>query len=453
MSNVAGNNTPKIGFDDIPIGKFHIKMMGITYGAHFQDGYAIGVIGLGLTAIVPALGLSTLWTSLIATSVMLGLFIGSLCMGWLSNKYGRAKIFMASFVLIATCTFLQLFVETALQLFILRLFIGIGLGGDYSVGHTMLAEFLPRKSRGTCLGAFSVIWTFGFVAATLVGYCMSDTLAENWRWFLFTAFPMDALILISRIGQPESPRWLMSKGRVKEANAIVHKYFGEHVTLDDELVGAGTVTKGKFSDLFGPKLIRRTAFNCIFCAALVMPYFAVYTFLPRILEAMRMEDNITTTLFLNGFLVVGTFFGLWCTAKFSRRGYSIFSFFFLGVLLFTLGMIPPEMTALTIFVFAIYTLHTAGYNNIFGVYPSESFPTEIRSSGVGLATAASRIGAAGGTFLMPFSLEALGIPGTMAWLSATLILGGIVTIMWAPETKYATLREAGAGDEVLTANS
>ena len=452
MSNAVGT-IPKVGFDDIPVNKFHFKMMGITYGAHFQDGYAIGLIGLGLTAIVPALNLSTLWTSLIATSVMLGLFIGSLGMGWLSNKYGRAKIFMVSFILIATCTFLQLFVETAFQLFILRLLIGIGLGGDYSVGHTMLAEFLPRKQRGTWLGAFSVIWTFGFVAATLVGYFMQDTLAENWRWFLFTAFPMDVLILISRIGQPESPRWLVSKGRVEEANAIVHKYFGEHVTLEDELVGVGKVSQGKFSDLFSPRLIRRTAFNCIFCAALVMPYFAVYTFLPRILEAMRMEDNITTTLFLNGFLVVGTFFGLWCTAKFSRRGYSIFSFFFLGALLFTLGMIPPEMTALTIFVFAIYTLHTAGYNNIFGVYPSESFPTEIRSSGVGLATAASRIGAAGGTFLMPFSLDRLGIPGTMTWLSITLIIGGIVSIMWAPETKHATLRQAGAGDDVAAANS
>ena len=452
MANATTASTvPQVGFDDIPVGKFHYKMMALTYGAHFQDGYTLGVIGIALTAVTPALNLSTLWVSLIASSAMIGLFIGSFGLGWVANKYGRAKIFTLNFILISICTFLQLFVQSAEQLFVLRLLIGIGLGGDYGVGHVMLAEFLPRKSRSIYLGAFAIFWTTGFVIASFVGYFMQQFLDQDyWRWLLFSAFPFAALVLILRFGTPESPRWLISKGRVQEANAIVHKYFGAHVTLDDELIGAGKVSAGKLSDLFGPKLIRRTAFNCLFCPALVLPFFALYTFLPSILGYMGLENNMTTALFLDLFLVLGTVWGIWCTLKFTRRGFTIFSFFFLGVALFLLGIIPDSMPYLIIAIFAAYTLHISGFNNMYGVYPSECFPTEVRTLGVGLATAASRIGAALGTFVMPFSLDKLGVPGTMAWISGVLFLGGIVSILWAPETKFATLREASAGDDVVT---
>lgn len=442
----------KVMFDDIPINKFHVKMAAITFGAHFQDGFSIGVIGLALTAITPVLQLSTLWVSLIASSALIGLFFGSFFLGWIANKVGRAKIFMIDFVIVCICTFLQFFVQSASMLFILRLLIGIGLGGDYSVGHTMLAEFLPRKNRGVILGSFSLIWTCGYVLATFCGVWLAP-LGQNWRWLLVTAFPMALLVLIFRIGTPESPRWLIKAGRIEEANAIVHKYFGENVSLEDEIEGLkqGEKAHGKFSDLFGPKLIKRTAFNGLFTAALVAPYFAIYTFLPRILEIMGFGENFTTDLVINVFLIIGAILGLWMTAKFSRRGFLIGSFLFLAVTLFILGIIPSYLKLLLIIDFAAFTLIMSAISNIFGVYPAESFPTEIRSLGVGFATACSRAGAAVGTFLLPFSVSGLGIPWTMTWMAFVLLIGAIVTIAWAPETKNATLRDASSGDVIKSA--
>ncbi|HWR09938.1 MFS transporter [Sporomusa sp.] len=433
------NTSSLIKFDDVPLSKFHLKMTGITFAAHFTDGFSLGVIGIALTVITPQMGLSPFWQGLIGSSALIGLFLGSLILGWISDYYGRQKIFMLNFVIIAAATFFQFFVQTPEQLFILRILIGIGLGGDYSVGHTMLAEFLPRKHRGAILGSFSVIWTFGYVLASFLGVYLQSTLAESWRWLLVSAFPLAMLVILLRIGSPESPRWLLRQGRIEEAKAIVSKYLGSNVVLDDEQPEKGT---GNFIDLFSRKLITRTLFNCIFFMCLVIPYFAIYTFLPDILKTMGLSENFTTHMFLNALLVVGAFLGIWWTIKFSRRGFLISSFIFLCLSLLALGLLPSDSKTLMVVTFAAFSLVMSAVSNLVGVFPAESFPTDVRSSGVGLATAASRLGAAVGTFLLPMSIANLGMSYTLLWLTGTLVVGTVVSIAWAPETKALTLSEA-----------
>ena len=430
-----------IKFDDVPLNKFHVKMTGITFAAHFTDGFSLGVIGIALTVITPQMGLSPFWQGLIGSSALIGLFLGSLLLGWVSDYYGRKKIFMCNFVLIAVATALQFFVQTPEQLFILRIIIGIGLGGDYSVGHTMLAEFLPRKHRGAILGSFSVIWTFGYVLASFVGMFLHSTLGESWRWLLVSAFPLALFVLIYRLGSPESPRWLLRQGRSEEAQAIVKRYMGENVVLDDEKTEQ---QMGRFSDLFSRKLITRTLFNCIFFMCLVIPYFAIYTFLPDILKIMGLAENFTTNMLLNALLILGALLGIWWTIKCTRRGFLINSFIFLSIALFTLGMLPDSSKMLMVITFAAFTLVMSAVSNLVGVFPAESFPTDVRSSGVGLATAASRLGAAVGTFLLPMSIANLGMTYTLFWLTGTLVVGTLVSIAWAPETKSLTLSEASS---------
>ncbi len=433
------NTGSVIKFDDVPLNKFHVKMTGITFAAHFTDGFSLGVIGIALTVITPQMGLSPLWQGLIGSSALIGLFLGSLILGWVSDYFGRQKIFMLNFVLIAVATVLQFFVQTPEQLFFLRILIGIGLGGDYSVGHTMLAEFLPRKHRGAILGSFSVIWTFGYVLASFLGLFLQNTLADSWRWLLVSAFPLAVFVILLRIGSPESPRWLLRQGRIEEAQAIVNKYLGPNVVLDEKPPAQDS---GRFIDLFSRRLITRTLFNCIFFMCLVIPYFAIYTFLPDILKTMGLAENFTTNMLLNALLIVGAFVGIWWTIQFSRRGFLINSFIFLAISLLALGLLPATAKTLMVVTFAAFTLVMSAVSNLVGVFPAESFPTDVRSSGVGLATAASRLGAAVGTFLLPMSIANLGMSYTLLWLTGTLVVGTIVSIAWAPETKALTLSEA-----------
>ncbi|TLP70834.1 MFS transporter [Pseudomonas nitroreducens] len=428
-----------VKIDDLPIGRFHIKIAGLTFGAHFTDGYILGLIGIAFTLINPQMALTPFWQGLIGSSALLGLFFGSLFFGWVSDHLGRQKIFLISFVLITIASVMQFYVETAMQLFLCRVLIGIGLGGDFSVGHAMLAEFSPRKHRGVLLGSFSVIWTFGYVAATFVGTALLPLGDDAWRWMLASSAIPAAMILIARIGSPESPRWLIHKGRVEEARAIVRKHLGANVEIDEEVI---TRKHAGYSALFSREYRKRTAFNCLFFICIVMPYFAIYTFLPSILQKMGLAEGFGTEMMLNALLVVGALLGIWCTIKFSRRGFLINSFLILAASLFLLVLLPGSMAWLMVACFGLFTLVLSAVSNLVGVYPAESFPTEVRAGGIGLATAASRLGSALSTFLLPVSVAGIGLNPTMAILAGILLLGAVISIAWAPETKDLTLTNA-----------
>jgi putative MFS transporter len=273
----------------------------------------LGIIRIALTFITPQMKLGPFWLGLLGSSALLGLFLGSLIFGRVSDYVGRQKIFVLSFVIITIGSLLQFFVQSPSQLFLLRILIGIGIGGDYSVGHVMLAEFSPRKHRGVLLGSFSVIWTFGYVLSTFVGMWMQSFGPDAWRWMLASSTIPAAIILFARIGTPESPRWLINKGRIEEAREIVRKYVGKNIVLADENPSKEV---SNFSVLFNKELRKRTAFNCLFFVCLVMPYFAIYTFLPSILEIMGLKAGFGTDLLLNILLIIGAVLGIWFTVIF-----------------------------------------------------------------------------------------------------------------------------------------
>ena len=140
-------NTSPVRMDDLPLNRFHCRIAALTFGAHLTDGYVLGVIGYAIIQLTPAMQLTPFMAGMIGGSALLGLFLGSLVLGWISDHIGRQKIFTFSFLLITLASFLQFFATTPEHLIGLRILIGIGLGGDYSVGHTLLAEFSPRPSR------------------------------------------------------------------------------------------------------------------------------------------------------------------------------------------------------------------------------------------------------------------------------------------------------------------
>ncbi|MDE1180346.1 MFS transporter [Paraburkholderia sp.] len=435
-----------IPLDDVPLNAFHIKIAGLTFGAHFTEGYALGTIGYALASLNQQMPLDAFWMGMVGSSALLGIFIGSLIFGCLSDRLGRQKIFLLSFVIITLAAFAQFFITSPFELCLLRVLIGVGMGGDFAVGHAILAEFSPRKHRGTLLGSFSVVWTVGYVVANLLGMHYGSASPDAWRWLLASAGVPALVVLLLRVGTPESPRWLYGKGRIAEAKAIVLRHFGPNVSLeggDDEHVANSK--RGGFARLFKPDLITRTLFNCLFFVCLVIPYFAIYTFLPTILKAIHLSDGSGADFLLNGFLVLGALIGIWLTIKLPRRTFLIGSFAVTCLSLVALSMLPDSAVMPIIVAFAIFTLTMSAFSNLVGVFPPECFPTEVRASGVGLAIACSRLGSAVGTFLLPLGIVGIGFHSTMMALAGVLLVGMVVSIAWAPETKHLTLNQASRG--------
>lgn len=157
---------------------------------------------------------------------------------------------------------------------------------------------------------------------------------------------------------------------------------------------------------------------------------------------MGLAEGFGTELMLNLLLIIGALIGIWCTVKFSRRGFLINSFIILAVALFLLAILPGNLAWLMVLTFGVFTLVLSAVSNLVGVFPAESFPTHLRASGIGLATAVSRLGSAVSTFLLPVSVAGIGLSPTMGILAGILVFGAVISWAWAPETKALTLNQA-----------
>ena len=182
-------------------------------------------------------------------------------------------------------------------------------------------------------------------------------------------------------------------------------------------------------------------FNCAFFVCLVIPYFAIYTFLPTILKTIGLAEGFGADLLLNGFLVLGALIGIWLTIRLSRRGFLIGSFAVTCASLVALAVLPSSAALAMIVAFAIFTLTMSAFSNPSACFrPSASRPKCARAAWA--AIACSRLGSAIGTFLLPVGIATLGFHATMFALAGVLLVGMIVSIAWAPETKHLTLEEA-----------
>ncbi|MNN24609.1 Inner membrane metabolite transport protein YgcS [compost metagenome] len=130
-----------------------------------------------------------------------------------------------------------------------------------------------------------------------------------------------------------------------------------------------------------------------------------------------------------------------------RRKMLIHSFLWSGLALFVLGQFPDSAPMTVLIIFGAYAVLIGGAQVLTYVYPNELFPTEIRASAVGLATSLSRIGAALGTYLVPISLDSLGIANTMFIAAGVSLFGAIISWWLAPETRSLDLQQSAALDQ------
>lgn len=429
--------------DDAPLSRFHKKLALYASGGPFLDGYVLSIIGVALVQISPAFNMSSAQEGLVGASALIGIFLGAFLGGWLTDIFGRQVLFTIDLAAIIVCSIAQFFVGDVFWLIILRLLIGMAVGADYPIATSLLAEFSPRRWRGPLLGAFVAMWFVGAAAAYIVGEVLLHV-DNGWRWMLASAAVPAILIVLARLGTPESPRWLLKKGRVDEANAVLQKVFGLKASVDDmpeevhENLRVSSLVKAGYG--------KRMAFITIFWTCSIVPLFAVYAFGPKILGALGLTGALANygSAFITVMFLLGCIAGLFLVDRIGRRPLIIHSFLWGGVALLLLGIFTNASAWVVLGLFAAYAVVIGGTQILQWIYPNELFPTEIRGSAVGLASSLSRIGAAVGTYLVPISLSHIGTGATMIVGAVITLIGAVVSVMWAPETRGLTLGECAA---------
>ena len=428
-------------FEDAPLTRFHVRLALFSSGGPFLDGYVLGIIAVALVQLVPRWHINSFWSGMLGASALIGVFIGGLGFGYLTDRVGRRLMYTIDLLAVVVLSVAQFFVGGVVWLFVLRLVIGVAIGADYPISTALVTEFAPSRWRAKLVGGLNAVWFVGAVVAAFVGWALLGV-HDGWRWMLLSSAVPAVLIIIGRQGFPESPRWLASKGRRDEALGIVQQILGPGAGIDDipdEDSGVG------LRCLLDSGYLRRTVFVGVFWSCTVITLFAIYAFGPEMLTLMHLSSGNDSNLgygLINVFFLIGNIVALALVDRLGRRVILIWGFGISALGLLFLGVAPSApLWAITI-GFAIYAIFNGGPSILEWIYPNELFPTEIRATAVGIGTAISRLGAAAGTWGTPWALAHWGISAVMLIAAGIAIVGALVGIVMAPETRAQRLDEA-----------
>ncbi|MFJ4067718.1 MFS transporter [Pseudomonas sp. NPDC089996] len=437
-----------VSIEDVDLGKFHQLLTVRSGGGSFVDGYVLSIVGVVMLQLSSALQLDSFWEGMIAASALIGIFFGGFIGGWLTDILGRKRIFFVGPVIFILASIGQFWADSASTLFLLRLLIGIAVGIEYPVATALLVEFLPKKHRGPRLAMLALLWFAGAACAYMIGEVILRTAGPDaWRLVLASGALLGGLLLLVRIGTPESPRWLINNGRADEANRVIQRIYGEHFSLAN-LPEQAEEKKLPLRALLHSGYGKRMFFVVVFWTCSIVPIFAVYAFAPKVLAALNLTGDFgsISSIAITLFFVVGCLIATRLINVVGRRNMLIYSFLFSGIALLGLGAYHTGSGSLILLFFSLYALFIGGAQVLTLVYPNEIFPTEMRSVAVGIGTSFSRIGAAAGTYLVPASLSGIGVSNTMYAAALITLVGLVVSWRYAPETRSLTLQEAAALD-------
>lgn len=439
-------NNSNISVEDVSLNGFHQRLTVSVGGASLMDGYILSIIGIALVQMTANLQLTNFWQGMIATSALLGIFAGGLFSGWLTDKFGRRKIVFVAPVIFLICSILQFWTDSPMMIFMLRFLIGIAIAIDYSAATSLFVEFVPKKYRGSRLASFTILWFAGAAMAYIFGDIIVRVMGnEGWRWALSSSVIIGVILLLSRLGTVESARWLITKNRSSDAENVIKKVYGNQFSLAN-LPKEPTSAKLSLGDMLRMGYGKRLMFVIVFWTCAIIPVFAVYAFAPKVLAALKLEGDWAAygSVAITLLFVIGCILGTKLIDVLGRRKMLIHSFLWSGLALLLLGTFSNSSEMVVLVFFGAYALLIGGAQVLELVYPNEIFPTELRPYAMGWAVSATRIGAAIGTFLVPMSLETIGIGNTMYVAAAVTLIGLIVSVAWAPETKLKDLSEAAA---------
>ncbi len=428
-------------FEDLALTPFVRKVTFFSSGGAFLDGYVLSIIGVALVQLTLVLNLDAAWTAIIGTAAFAGIFAGTILGGYLTDIIGRKRMFTLDVIAIGILSILCMFMDSAIQLVILRFLIGFFVGADYPIATSLIAEYTPKHHRAKTMGTVAAAWYLGATAAAVVGYLLYSV-DWGWAWMLGSAIIPSVILLIGRHGIPESPMWLARKGRLSEAQEVVYTVFGSDVIFDYE-----EPSDVRISTLFKKGYLGRVIFMGVFILCQVVPMYAIYTFGPSIMNLFGLNqghDSILGEAVISLIFLIGTIPAMHWLNKFGRRKTVLVSLACMGAGLLILGIWPDAPVWIVLFAFSLYAFFSGAPGILQWLYPNELFPTEIRATAVGVAIGFSRIGTIISTSMLPWCLAEFGIGPTMLAGAGLVVIALIASIAFAPETLGKTLKETSA---------
>lgn len=419
-----------------PLTKNQIRGFWAAWGGWALDGMDSFIYALVL---VPSLRELLPRSGIAATKGNIGSYGGLLfalfLLGWglaflwgpVGDKFGRVRALMLTIVWYSVFTVLSALVTSLWQLAILRLLAGIGIGGEWAMGGTFVAEEWPENRRRAGAGFMHTGYYVGIFLAAIANY----TIGSRYGWRCMFAFGGLPAILLAwlRHGIAEPAHW-SSKAAVIRSWEIYRP----------------------FAALFSPAFRRRTILNSLFMLASVSGLWAGTVYVPAAVtslaeaagragpEAAQLASR--ATMLVAFATILGCLAMPWLAERLGRRGALGLFFALMTVFIeLTFGQVfYLGPAALSWFFVCLFFLGLGGANfSVYTLWLPEQYPTECRASAFAFSTSFARFGGAAITFLVGSGVQRYGSLGIPVAMTALAFAVGLVLIPFGAETRGQTL--------------
>lgn len=436
--------------DNLPISRFHRRVIWLVGLGMFFDSFDNTLAGSVLASLLQS-GYSTLQlNSMFLSATFIGLAIGAALAGWMSDRFGRGFAFqfnLALFGILALCCSLA---PSMPWLIAIRGLQGVGMGAEYVMCYGLITEFFPPHKRGRYLGMLGIFAGAGVSMTSLISMWVIP--AFSWRAMFIIAGVGTLIVWWLRRSLPESPRWLESRGRYEEAEAVMQKIEKE-AGVSSPAPGAVPVNAGATPGYAAPpqwvpitvlltrKVLPRTLMAIILAVTCLFGSYSVTGWMPTFFVSQGM--TISKSLGFNAAMMAGYVAGpLLCMFIGDRIGrrWGIVMF---GTLCAIMAGIYPFMATPTFVLicgFFLVAMVASFLVLSLGATP-EFFPTAYRFRGGGVAQTCGRLGLIVSPFVVLGLFNHYGIGGVIGAISGMYIFVTLLMVFAGNLTKPIPLED------------
>ena len=419
------------------------------------------IIGLGwmfdamdqgmVSGVIASIGtdwnLSLYEKSWLTSSGIFGMIIGAALSGNIADRWGRRNVILGTLLIYSAGSALCGICTEYWMLIVCRFITGFGLGGELPTASTMVTEMSPARYRGRNVVLLESFWAWGWIAASLVAFLVIPV--YGWRAAFFVGALPALFAAVLRFSIPESPRYLEIAGRHEEANAIVSRMEEEAGVKPNDGGPEEACSKPRWTDSFrkiwSRGNIRSTAVLWVIWFGINFGYYGFVLWTPSLLmdRGFEMVRGFEFTVIMCFAQLPGYFSAAYLIEKIGRKPTMIIYFAGTAVAAWLFGHAGDEGSILASGCL-LYFFALGAWGCVYS-YTPEVYPTDVRASGSGWASAFGRIGA----FIAPFIVPALyemydsdtGFTMVFAVLTATFAIVAITVAVFGKETKNRRLKD------------
>ncbi len=421
------------------------------------DSFEVNVIGNVLGVLKKLWSLTDVQASALVTVWLVGIMVGALFFGYLADRFGRRKLFILTLLLYSTFTVISALSPGYYFFMLFRFLTAIGVGAEYSAINAAIGEIIPARFRGRANAAVMNFWPLGAILAAFLTLYFINALPPSVGWRL--AFALGAVVALFTVWArrilPESPRWLLKRGRQEEALEVVQQIEAKadrFALPRQDPSSHAAATSGFFHQVY--LLMRdhpeRLALGSLLDFSEAAGYYGIFAFLPLVvLPRVNIAEERVPWFFLIGNLgaVAGGLLAAVLLDSAGRKRTVTFFYALAALSMLAMGAAAGRGKAdgvLLTFVVANFCA-TGSWVSAYPTF-SEIFPTHLRSTGIGFSVAFGRIGAALSPLLLVFLAERVSMMVSFAVLAAFWTLGALAMIpwiLWGPEGRGKALEVLG----------